>query len=291
MEMDVPEVFGAEPPRLLYHYTSATGVLGIIQSGSVWASVVNSLNDAKEFHHAADVLQHCFENWLRQRGNKDQAAFRQAAESLTSHSHRYTGICICSFSAEGDLLSQWRAYGANGRGISLGLNSHLLKVDAGQSGYLLGRCIYDYQAQYAICARYLTDVFRRFPIDARNPQISEEIAEDVGYFLQRLGIFLKHPAFRDESEWRLVSGKNHLYSADWKYRALANGLSAYMELRLPSVFCRETEDAGHPGVPHFQFTLGPLARRDATGQILQALSFRVLGKGYGYHSSSAPFVD
>ena len=41
---------------------------------------------------------------------------------------------ITCFSRNGDLLSQWRAYGDDGRGVSIGFNSKLLyKVDSSKN--------------------------------------------------------------------------------------------------------------------------------------------------------------
>src|SRR5438067_10707873 len=41
---------------------------------------------------------------------------------------RRTNICVASFCEENDLLSQWRAYGNDGRGISLGFGSAGLRA-------------------------------------------------------------------------------------------------------------------------------------------------------------------
>jgi hypothetical protein len=37
------------PPPILYHYTSQDGLLGILDSKSIWASKVQYLNDEQEF--------------------------------------------------------------------------------------------------------------------------------------------------------------------------------------------------------------------------------------------------
>jgi hypothetical protein len=45
------------PPELVYHYTDAAGLLGIISSGTLWATDIEFLNDAQELTYArATVL-------------------------------------------------------------------------------------------------------------------------------------------------------------------------------------------------------------------------------------------
>jgi hypothetical protein len=44
-------------PPLLYHYTDATGLLGIVQSRAIWATHIRYLNDAQEFDYAADLAR------------------------------------------------------------------------------------------------------------------------------------------------------------------------------------------------------------------------------------------
>lgn len=41
-------------PRTLYHYTSDSGLLGIIETKSIWATNVRYLNDSKEYALALD---------------------------------------------------------------------------------------------------------------------------------------------------------------------------------------------------------------------------------------------
>src|SRR5579859_5166405 len=44
------------PPRTLYHYTTQSGLLGIIQSGEIWATHTQYLNDQKEYRHATELV-------------------------------------------------------------------------------------------------------------------------------------------------------------------------------------------------------------------------------------------
>jgi hypothetical protein len=48
-------------------------------------------------------------------------------------------ICFCK---DGYLLSQWRGYGGDGYGYSLGFETSRLKELADKAGFVLGKCIY-----------------------------------------------------------------------------------------------------------------------------------------------------
>jgi hypothetical protein len=43
----------AQPSRLLYHYTDPTGMLGILQGQTIWATDAQYLNDTHEVQLAA----------------------------------------------------------------------------------------------------------------------------------------------------------------------------------------------------------------------------------------------
>jgi hypothetical protein len=45
------------PPDILYHYTSAAGLCGIIQSVSIWASKIQHLNDSTELLLALKICE------------------------------------------------------------------------------------------------------------------------------------------------------------------------------------------------------------------------------------------
>ena len=56
--MKTSELFKKIPtPKILYHYTSSTGLLGILTSKSVWGTHVNYLNDAQDFIYISRFLQ------------------------------------------------------------------------------------------------------------------------------------------------------------------------------------------------------------------------------------------
>lgn len=120
----------------LFHYTNAAGLLGILKGHSFWATDYRFLNDAQEAVYARDIFieeVEAVENPALQPGHPvhdDPAAFAPAfnefkeslIQELNSPSRPVYVTCFCE---SGDLLSQWRAYGA-GHGYAIEVKADAL---------------------------------------------------------------------------------------------------------------------------------------------------------------------
>src|SRR5262249_39209533 len=126
---DWAELHRSRPP-LLYHYTTAAGLLSMLKSGHVWASESRYMNDPREFLHGAGVILEVIER-LAKRRNPPQALLeiKAAVQAHVEEKLRNVRIFCMSFCTNGDLLSQWRGYGDTGGGYALGF----------QPRYLFGR--------------------------------------------------------------------------------------------------------------------------------------------------------
>src|ERR1700730_1271189 len=109
--------------RVLYHYTSAGGLLGIIESGTLWASDCRFLNDATELSYSTEQLLAALSTLEDDTmGPESGFILPGVVEHLTAETFRVHVVCFCE---DGDLLSQWRGYGADG-GYAVGLGSDRL---------------------------------------------------------------------------------------------------------------------------------------------------------------------
>jgi hypothetical protein len=102
---------------VLYHYTSAQGLLGIIQTREIWATNVLYLNDSSELSDAAEFL-------TSELGSTPSRAWDDdglASMTLSSYSKDASvDHFVVSFCEDGNLLSQWRGYGASGTSYAIG---------------------------------------------------------------------------------------------------------------------------------------------------------------------------
>lgn len=211
-------------PPTLYHYTDATGLLGIVTSGTVWATHYAYLNDASEFKYAVGLMKDVViratadaepDSW------KDR--FRQLIaqdndSSLYGNDTNEQNFVAC-FSEVGDGLSQWRGYGKSIGGYSLGfqfsdLHAIEKRINDSQAGKEISRaspdvsaaflpCRYDQGEQMALIAEGFVRVLRhcettRYAVD------DSSLASLLRAIVRSVSSSFKDPAFADEHEWRLV---------------------------------------------------------------------------------------
>ncbi len=127
-----------QPPNLLYHYSSAEGLLGIIQSRQLWATNALYLNDTSEISDALEVFRSELESVPLNLG--EMAGF--LSQGIPEYSEQAPlDHFVVSFCEGGDLFSQWRGYGSQGTGYSIGFHSSAL-LAASKSGQhtLRGSC-------------------------------------------------------------------------------------------------------------------------------------------------------
>jgi len=91
------------PQGPIYHYTSQRGLLGILRRKAIWATEIRYLNDAEEYRYAFSKLRE------RLREGQYDPEFVDAITHAADFLHNYS-IFVASFSRQGDMLSQWRAY-------------------------------------------------------------------------------------------------------------------------------------------------------------------------------------
>ncbi len=119
-----------------FHYTTAYGLQGILKERAFWATDANYLNDFQETQHgigyAREWVKRHRDNLLKNHGTKVVTAIEN---NLQSEPGRQSGprMFVCSFSKDGDSLSQWRAYGGEG-GYSIGLHGSHIREKARQLG-------------------------------------------------------------------------------------------------------------------------------------------------------------
>ena len=190
-------------PPLLYHYTDAHGLIGIVQDRSMWASRATYLNDGKELAHAYDIALRQLHKVKTQSSGLE--AFRRYLETTTIAPY----IFVASFSAQADQLSQWRAYGRGGNAYSIGFNSIILSSAAQRVGWRLAPCLYQMEEQQRLVLGVLDNFADLFAagqiVDANDPDPDSVYLRYCHGALLQLSPLLKHSSFSEEQEWRLVS--------------------------------------------------------------------------------------
>lgn len=195
-------LYADAPQERLYHYTTYQGLRGIVDSKALWASDVRYMNDSAELRHTADLIQH----EINRRLSAGHPHPKLLSQFLDWVAHRITNgdmLFAGSFRANGNLLSQWRGYSTPGKGVSIGFSpDHIMACTARQQ-FQVGRCIYEPAAQAELIARVIDAV--ESVADDIDPDHPAGVFAELESDLLRLAAILKHPSYREEDEWRIVS--------------------------------------------------------------------------------------
>jgi hypothetical protein len=189
------------PPPVLFHYTTQVGVLGILENNCLWATEARYLNDSSEYSYGLDLITEV----LRE---------RSLAATCQDERHRFDDIlgtmptvkpmnvCVASLSEEGDLLSQWRAYGGSSGGFAVGLRAQVIRDVAHEQMFYLVKCIYTPAEQHKV----VNDLIEEFR-ERMNASADWGVKEQGGGVASasRLALMLKNESFEQEREWRLMS--------------------------------------------------------------------------------------
>jgi hypothetical protein len=115
LRVELVRLITDRPPNIIYHYTDVNGLIGLIDSGCIWATHVSRLNDASENMHGFNlVIEHV-------RANLPIASRPLIEKALLGL--RSVDTYVACYSTKSDLLSQWRNYTGTKVGYSLGLET------------------------------------------------------------------------------------------------------------------------------------------------------------------------
>jgi hypothetical protein len=133
----------SEPPEVVYHYTNADGLLGIVQAHQLRASNAAFLNDSTELVHVQKILETVVAELRDVYSEGTPARLLTFIERLLGLSQEWFDVYVACFCRKDDLLSQWRGYPPVGGGYAIGFNSASLARDRG----VLRKVIYELDTQ------------------------------------------------------------------------------------------------------------------------------------------------
>ncbi|WEK03899.1 MAG: hypothetical protein P0Y65_17150 [Candidatus Devosia phytovorans] len=219
----------------LYHYTSLSGLKGIVEENGFWASDNRFLNDTEEnlegLRLARDTLGHASR---RSRISGFASILEGVLEKLSSPQE--FGNFVACFSTSRDDLGQWRGYAAGGLCLVLakpgdgevpvffGPEQMPYKAiyDGRQKRVLLLSIIRRFELQYGLDVVAMGDRMPRAHDGHYVDYLSEAIAAGI------LGF--KHEAFKQEAEVRIVLSHRQadLYDGGLRFRIGPTGIIPYL---------------------------------------------------------------
>lgn len=162
--------------EIIYHYTTQSGLIGILKSKCIWATHAAYLNDASEFILGQKIVQESLrgftaENYFAGTEQKPSPRKIELANHILNSARRGLMVAddldvfVASFfdsssataggegTDPGDVLNQWRAYSRGEPGFSIGFDKALMSAHVTRMKSDCGSCTYDEQWQ----TKYLRD--------------------------------------------------------------------------------------------------------------------------------------
>ncbi len=276
-------------PTILWHYTDATGLLGIVSEQRLRCSNIRFLNDQTEHVYGWGLVRRLLQRF---RCESSACAF------VAGEAYRMMGAGeamvvphAMSFSELPDAMSQWQRYGNDGSGYAIGFEVALLRQFCSDHPTIarLARLVYGRRRQRSVVANRIaswhggmpnhrvngsesTGKVVPAPLDqAAANRLVNDAAVALALELSNIAMTLKHSDFEDEMEWRLItlSSRTQIPGAPTlaptKFAVSRNYVKPYIEtiLALPEQPFR---------IPIVEVRCGPrLAERLATTSVRNLL--------------------
>jgi hypothetical protein len=206
----------ASSAKVVYHYTDAGGLLGILNSNTLRATSFQSLNDSSELSYGVNLICDVFKTSELIGDPAAIDVLSKFVDDLQQHLLDRDYFIVCA-SRDGDSLNQWRNYAA-GNGYALGLETGIYAQvvdpthDFPQKKHrdrmtfpVWMDVIYLETDQRAAASQIFQDlVVQGDSLIDDAMRAGKDPDDDL---LMRLGNFaatLKHPAFAVEQEVRLI---------------------------------------------------------------------------------------
>ena len=224
-----------------FHYTSLSGLKGILDSRQFYVTEYHYLNDMEEFEYVDDLLRETLEE---ETGSSHLYEFLKEAvekylqQSRVLHKSPEESFYVLSFSKEKDNLTLWAEF------ASYGCNFEANPYAMFDEGLIYHSVIYDRNDQKDLVRSSIRSAFENFFVDVNQysvePALSEYldtlnesqidiVAECIVELVVYYGMLMKNSLYESEKEFRVIfSGKGK----EIFYREKENMFVPYIKMPL-----------------------------------------------------------
>lgn len=211
---------------LVYHYCSLESLNSILKHRALRLTNILKSNDSMEISWICRYFQEAFRQayeqaseHVHQKISKERmdGLIRFYTDEFFNESHSCYRFYVTCFSKEADLLSQWRGYADDGRGVAIGYDLDVLKtIASGQKteenqSVSLHEINYSEEKQKAIVESIVAGFMQKLEGTADGSEYQDMGGmDDILYtfeetFLElfKASVYMKNPFFSEESEIRL----------------------------------------------------------------------------------------
>ncbi len=286
--------------EIFYHYTTHTGLEGILRSGGLRATYRMRMNDTGEFEYARNVVYealdevgqyntlptvaHCLTTNTRKKLDK-------ILNDTTEMSRAY---CAC-LTVSSDHMKQWETYAESGNGFTIGFNLHEILnnqvplVQIGKPFIFCAPVIYNEYDQrnfvWQLVEAGIRDLQTFATTCSQKPveltELRDRITQEIVVSLLTLIDFIKASTYSSEREIRLIldlnDGTLNAHNIQHYERDNKSIPFIFMDLRCPIT----------KRIPLVEIKIGPKASLANEKEFLEGLLDRF---GYGSNYLNRPLI-
>jgi len=253
-------LFDYKPDDIVWHYTDGAGFLGILQSSTIYATQVASLNDRNETKYATDLFKTEIEKLIEEKKDDETARnfFHKVLELVRDNpdtpTHGISKFFVTCFSAEEDDLTQWMRYGKN-NGYAIGFYARGFWREPTSTIY---KVIYDRARQEKVTKEIAEATLRFFLEGLHGERLqdpdkwAEEFFTAWDEWIYKLAPLAKDATWKAENEFRLVHELKVSEFSQIRFQQKETMLARYLPLATPAWVKRRA-----PLLPIAKITIGP----------------------------------
>lgn len=224
---------------IIYHYTSSSVLMSIVKNKSIWLTGKHHLNDPDE----GAVFDFLCKEYQKKNG--------ECLNDMANYLMEYDFFINC-MTEQRDKLSQWRGYGDQGRGVSIGFDSSEIKKYIESTPELLLKKVDYIKKSSPTVPSYLEGQFDQTKVRSERRKNSEPVGVPPDKFLHSLKkeqCSLKYDSYEEESEIRVIyTTKDHgddiksglgASIGSKKYIEINGAIREYYDLTIPVEFIKE----------------------------------------------------
>lgn len=200
------------------HYTSAEVAISIIQNKEIWMRNAKTMNDFSEVEHGISCIVGAWHsdvgvNFRQKIDSIHPGTCEAAAKLFESWKNEFLygtySTCVSEHPPGEDdygRLSMWRAYGGRS-GVALVLNSTPFSAETNELAAYSVPVFYGGTEEYII---RLESIYKSLEEEFDNIKLlnEESLRENIFQMLRFSVLSTKHPAFKEEREWRVIYSPN-----------------------------------------------------------------------------------
>ncbi len=248
--IDDPDNYPNKKP-LLAHYTSIETLESILKSDEIWFSNPLFMNDFQEIRFGITLGHRLFTNSRSiKEACKSEASYQKLTLAFEHYFEMFSNkdaldtyaFCFSEHNLDHDkdgLLSMWRGYGGNGKGIAIIFDLGSIKENT-DSPLIISKVSYCSNEEHEAHINKLINITAEF---IQKGSVNDDQLYLIAYHLfERIkvtALFTKHNGFKEEREWRVAYFKSrdpeNAYQDQFGHLITNRGVEPKLKLNLSKV--------------------------------------------------------